>query len=114
MGYLTTHVLDTARGCPAEGMRITLVRLEGAGGEILAESVTRGFTKYLREWMFCIAFVSIGLETNFPALMKSLKGGKAVTLYIIGQAFSLVLSLTMCWLMLKVVFPDVIQKLNGG
>ena len=40
MGYLTTHVLDTARGCPAEGMRITLVRLEGAGGEILAESVT--------------------------------------------------------------------------
>lgn len=85
-----------------------------AGGDILAESVTRGFTKYLREWMFCIAFVSIGLETNFPELMKSLKGGKAVTLYIIGQAFSLVLSLTMCWLMLKVVFPDVIQKLNGG
>ncbi len=85
-----------------------------AGGDILAESVTRGFTKYLREWMFCIAFVSIGLETNFPALMKSLKGGKAVTLYIVGQAFSLVLSLGMCWLMLKVVFPDVIQKLNGG
>lgn len=84
------------------------------GGDILAESVTRGFTKYLREWMFCIAFVSIGLETNFPELMKSLKGGKAVTLYVIGQAFSLVLSLGMCWLMLKVVFPDVIQKLNGG
>lgn len=27
-GYLTTHVLDTARGCPAEGMRIALFRLE--------------------------------------------------------------------------------------
>jgi 5-hydroxyisourate hydrolase len=28
-GYLTTHVLDTARGCPAEGMRIELFRIEG-------------------------------------------------------------------------------------
>ena len=27
-GYLTTHVLDTARGCPAEGLRIELFRLE--------------------------------------------------------------------------------------
>lgn len=33
------------------------------GGDLLAESVTRGFTRYLREWMFCLAFVSIGLET---------------------------------------------------
>ena len=40
MGYLTTHVLDTARGCPAEGLRITLVRLEGLQGEILAEVLT--------------------------------------------------------------------------
>jgi 5-hydroxyisourate hydrolase len=28
-GYLTTHVLDTARGLPAAGMRIDLYRLEG-------------------------------------------------------------------------------------
>jgi len=28
-GYLTTHVLDTARGCPAEGLRIELFRVEG-------------------------------------------------------------------------------------
>jgi len=28
-GYLTTHVLDTARGCPAEGLRIELYRIEG-------------------------------------------------------------------------------------
>lgn len=26
-GYLTTHVLDTARGCPAEGLKIELYRL---------------------------------------------------------------------------------------
>jgi 5-hydroxyisourate hydrolase len=29
-GYLTTHVLDTARGCPADGMQIDLFRIDGA------------------------------------------------------------------------------------
>ena len=29
MGKLTTHVLDTAHGCPAAGLRVTLSRLEG-------------------------------------------------------------------------------------
>jgi 5-hydroxyisourate hydrolase len=28
-GYLTTHVLDTARGCPAERLKIDLYRIEG-------------------------------------------------------------------------------------
>jgi 5-hydroxyisourate hydrolase len=28
-GYLTTHVLDTARGRPAEGLRIDLFQLDG-------------------------------------------------------------------------------------
>lgn len=28
-GYLTTHVLDTARGRPAQGMEIVLFRLQG-------------------------------------------------------------------------------------
>ncbi len=28
-GYLTTHVLDTARGCPAAGLEIDLFRIEG-------------------------------------------------------------------------------------
>ncbi len=36
MGRLTTHVLDTAAGCPAAGMRIVL-RQEG---KVLAEMVT--------------------------------------------------------------------------
>ena len=30
MGHLSTHVLDTANGCPAAGMKITLQRLEGS------------------------------------------------------------------------------------
>jgi len=29
MGHLSTHVLDTAHGCPAAGMKVTLQRLDG-------------------------------------------------------------------------------------
>lgn len=28
-GYLTTHVLDTARGCPAAGLKIALFKIDG-------------------------------------------------------------------------------------
>ena len=39
-GYLTTHVLDTARGCPAAGLRIDLWRIEGEARRHLATRVT--------------------------------------------------------------------------
>lgn len=39
-GFLTTHVLDTARGVPAAGLRVTLDRIEGDRRERLAETVT--------------------------------------------------------------------------
>jgi 5-hydroxyisourate hydrolase len=31
MGHLSTHVLDTANGCPAAGMQITLQRVDDGG-----------------------------------------------------------------------------------
>ena len=31
MGKLTTHVLDTANGCPAAGMRVALYRIDAGG-----------------------------------------------------------------------------------
>lgn len=40
MARLTTHVLDTMAGCPAEGVRITLYRINGADREQIAEQVT--------------------------------------------------------------------------
>ncbi|GAA3862641.1 hydroxyisourate hydrolase [Celeribacter arenosi] len=39
-GYLTTHVLDTARGCPAAGLTIELYRLVGEERQKIAQSVT--------------------------------------------------------------------------
>ena len=34
---LSTHVLDTARGCPAEGIRIALYRVSGNSHRVIAE-----------------------------------------------------------------------------
>lgn len=39
-GYLTTHVLDTARGCPAEGVKIALYKVSGNSHRKIAETVT--------------------------------------------------------------------------
>jgi 5-hydroxyisourate hydrolase len=35
MGKLTTHVLDTANGCPAAGMRVVLYRIENGAATAL-------------------------------------------------------------------------------
>ncbi|MYM55128.1 hydroxyisourate hydrolase [Thalassovita mangrovi] len=39
-GYLTTHVLDTARGCPAAKLAVSLYRIEGETRSLLAQMVT--------------------------------------------------------------------------
>lgn len=39
-GFLTTHVLDTARGVPAEGIRIWLYKVTAEGQHKIAEAVT--------------------------------------------------------------------------
>ena len=40
MGKLTTHVLDTARGCPAKGLSVSLYRLEGETRTLISEVET--------------------------------------------------------------------------
>jgi 5-hydroxyisourate hydrolase len=39
MGRLSTHVLDTAHGCPAAGMTVTLQRIADDGSAQLVKSV---------------------------------------------------------------------------
>lgn len=39
-GYLTTHVLDTARGLPAEGIVIHLLRRDDSGWHKIGEAIT--------------------------------------------------------------------------
>ena len=37
MGKLTTHVLDTANGCPAAGMSVALYRFDGKASTLLKQ-----------------------------------------------------------------------------
>ena len=39
-GFLTTHVLDTARGVPAAGLAISLLRAEGEAYQLLGTAAT--------------------------------------------------------------------------
>lgn len=39
-GYLTTHVLDTSRGCPAAGLKIMLYKVSGNSHRKLVELTT--------------------------------------------------------------------------
>lgn len=40
MGYLTTHVLDTANGCPGAGVPVVVKRIREGQAETLAETTT--------------------------------------------------------------------------
>ncbi|HOL38406.1 MAG: hydroxyisourate hydrolase [Proteobacteria bacterium] len=40
MGHLSTHVLDTAHGCPAAGMKVTLQRLADDGSARTIRAIT--------------------------------------------------------------------------
>ncbi|TWU58477.1 hypothetical protein Poly51_12550 [Rubripirellula tenax] len=81
-----------------------------AGGPELVDATIGGSTKTIRGWLFCLAFVSIGLQTNFRELAPYLKGGKPLVLYACGQTLNLVLTLAMAWLMFRVVFKDQIDQ----
>ncbi len=93
-------------GFVAASLVFSAIYSTGTYGEILTNSVIGGTSKILRSWFFCLAFVSIGLETNFQELGKQLQGGKPLMLYVVGQTLNLLLTLLMAWLMFVVVFPD--------
>jgi 5-hydroxyisourate hydrolase len=40
MGHLSTHVLDTAHGCPAAGMAVTLQRAQADGSFVTVKALT--------------------------------------------------------------------------
>lgn len=87
-------------------MSILFSLLAGAGpsGDAIAKATT-GTTKVIREWLFCLGFVSIGLETHFRSLAHQMRGGKPLILYLVGQSLNLCLTLLMAWIMFVKVFP---------
>ena len=65
-----------------------------------------GVLDQYKNWAFVLAFVSIGLDTNFKDLVKQMKGGKPLWLYLVGQFFNIALTFFAVWLLLSgVLFP---------
>jgi uncharacterized membrane protein YadS len=79
---------------------------QGDGIKLVESGVIKAVTNPLRGWFFCLAFVSIGLESNFRELAKQMEGGKPMVLYVIGQSFNLILTLLIAWLAFIVLFPN--------
>ena len=74
---------------------------------VIDNGVIRGLSKTFRGWFFCLAFVSIGLATDFRELKSYFKGGKPLILYIFGQTFNLIFTLLMAYIMFYIVFPEI-------
>ncbi len=68
------------------------------GLKTVESEVLKAVTNPCRGWFFCLAFVSIGLESNFKELASQLVGGKPIILYVVGQSFNLVLTLIAAYL----------------
>ncbi len=77
----------------------------------LLENGVLDFTADMRGWLFCLAFASIGLSTNFKELKSQFSGGKPLILYLCGQSLNLALTLLMAWLMFYKVFPEITNSL---
>ena len=81
---------------------------EGDGLKLVESGVIKAVTNPLRGWFFCLAFLSIGLESSFKELAKQMEGGKPMTLYVVGQSFNLILTLAVAWLAFVLLFPNAI------
>ena len=55
-------------------------------------------TSDFRGWLFCLAFVSIGLESSFRELGRHSGGRQPIQLYLAGQTFNVVLTLAAAYL----------------
>lgn len=56
-------------------------------------------TGSIRTYLFAVAFLSIGLETNFTSIKSQISGGKPVQLYIVGQALNIIITLFFAWIL---------------
>jgi len=85
-----------------------MVPTHGGDFKLVETAYINPVTKVLRGWFFCLAFIAIGLESNFKDLVSRMERGKPMVLYAVGQSFNLVLTLIVAYLAFMVLFPNAI------
>ena len=83
-------------GFVAASLLFSFVLTPALGDEAVTGLLDR--TSDFRGWLFCLAFVSIGLESNLRRLSSQVAGGRPIQLYIVGQTFNLILTLVAAYL----------------
>ena len=71
---------------------LTSFVLVPALGEARVDSIL-AITSTARNWLFAMAFVTIGLDSRFANLRKAFKGQATVNLHLVGQTFNVVATL---------------------
>ena len=79
--------------------------------EAAMDTLTKDSTSTIRTWLFCIAFVALGLEINFREVGVYLAKGKPLLLYVLGQSWSMILSLAMAYFIFGYLFADQLSEL---
>lgn len=82
-------------GFLAASVLFSFILMPAIGGEAVERLLK--ISAGLRGYFFCLAFVSIGLESSFRELRQQMVGGKPMMLYVIGQTFNLILTLIMAY-----------------
>lgn len=77
-------------------------------GEIVVNDILE-VSKSYRGLLFTLAFLAIGLESNFKELANNVQDGKPIYLYIVGQSFNIVLTLFVAYLAFGGVLFDIIK-----
>jgi uncharacterized membrane protein YadS len=83
------------------------------GETAVEKEILKPVTGVVRGWLFCLAFVSIGLESNFKELSSQLVGGKPIILYIVGQTFNIAITLLAAYLAFGGVLFDLSKVFPG-
>jgi uncharacterized integral membrane protein (TIGR00698 family) len=71
-------------------------------------------TSDVRGWLFCLAFVSIGLESRFRDLARHTAGGRPIQLYVTGQAFNVLLTLAAAYLAFGGILFERVPRTDTG
>jgi uncharacterized membrane protein YadS len=79
---------------------------------VMGDDVVDGLldvTSDFRSWFFCLAFLSIGLESDFKQLGSQVGRGRPLVLYLVGQTFNVLLTLAVVWLVFSGVILPVLD-----
>ena len=86
---------------------VSLVLVPLLGTESVGQSLQA--SKAIRTWLFCLAFLCIGLDSDFRALARQMAGGRPLLLYWCGQTLNIALTLLAAWLVFSgILFPKIV------